>query len=182
MAAIELSGRIGAKSTGAKSTGPKSTGMKALCKTGGALTAVALLALLTVGCVEAPSAVGPGPTQTDALTTPGTATAALPPETSEQNAPPPVTIEGLMGADEARLHRLLGLPQFRRNDPPARLLRYRAEGCLLDLFLYPPKDGAKDGAGHRVTHIQARGRDGMDRPAPPCLKTILETRAKAKTG
>ena len=158
----------------------KSIGAKAPCKTSGALTAAALLALLTAGCVEAPSARGPGPAQTDTATAQETTTAALPPEAVE--AAPPVTIEGLMGADEARLHRLLGLPQFRRSDPPARLLRYRAEGCLLDLFLYPPKDGAKDGAGHRVTHIQARGRDGMDRPAPPCLKTILETRAKAKTG
>ena len=82
-----------------------------------------------------------------------------------------------MGADEARLHRLLGQPQFRRNDPPARLLRYRAAGCLLDLFLYP-----KGTAAHRVTHIQARGRDGMDRPAPPCLDAILDARKKAKTG
>ena len=133
-----------------------------------------LAVLLVAGCVEAPSATGPGPTQHSA---PGDAIAALPPDAAERDTPPSVTIEGLMGADEARLHRLLGQPQFRRNDPPARLLRYRAAGCLLDLFLYPKGTDA-----HRVTHIQARGRDGMDRPAPPCLDAILDARKKAKAG
>ena len=91
--------------------------------------------------------------------------------------PARVTIERLMGADEAALHRLLGPPQFRRRDPPARLLRYRGPICLLDLFLYPAAGGE-----HRVTHVEARSRDGKDRSVPPCLETIIEARKPAKTG
>ena len=150
-------------------------------KAAGPITIAVLAVLLVAGCVEAPSATGPGPTQHSAPGDAEATIAALPPDTAERDTPQSMTIEGLIGADEARLHRLLGQPQFRRNDPPARLLRYRTAGCLLDLFLYPA-DGSKDGTNHRVTHIQARGRDGMDRPAPPCLDAILDARKKAKTG
>lgn len=152
----------------------------------GTLITAALLALLAAGCVQAPPATETGSIQLGRDAAPGAETGAetagLPPDSATPVSPPPVTVEMLMGADEAKLHGLLGLPQFRRNDPPARLLRYRAADCLLDLFLYPPKDGAKNGATHRVTHILARDRDGMDRPAPACLDTIIEARQKAKTG
>ena len=149
------------------------------------LIGAALLSLLAAGCVQAPSSPESAPVQIGKVQTGGpaeTETAALPPGTPMPDAPP-VTIDMLMDADEAKLHRLLGLPQFRRTDPPARLLRYRAADCLLDLFLYPSKDGARNDAGTpRVIHIQARGRDGTDRPAPPCLDAIIEARQKERAG
>jgi hypothetical protein len=112
--------------------------------------------------------------------TPPTAALTLEtPETPEapRATPPAVTIGRLMGADEASLHRLLGPPQFHRRDPPAQLLRYRAPICLLDLFLYPGHGG-----DHRVTHVEARGRNGKDRPAAKCLESILKARKQAETG
>jgi hypothetical protein len=143
----------------------------------------AMVALLTVGCAQPPSpdtisAARPS----DSVSQEAPSTASLKPETLEmpetpQAAPIRVTIERLMGADETALHRLLGSPQFRRRDPPAQLLRYRAPICLLDLFLYPG-----NGGDHRVTHIEARGRDGKDRPAAKCLDSIVEAREKAETG
>ena len=88
-----------------------------------------------------------------------------------------VAVERLMGANEGTLHNLLGPHQFRRRDPPARLLRYRVKVCLLDLFLYPGEGGEL-----RVTHVEARGPDGKDIEIAPCLDSIVEARQKPKTG
>lgn len=88
-----------------------------------------------------------------------------------------ISIDRLIGAREATLRQLLGKPDFRRVDPPARLVRYRAPACLLDLFLYPEADGA-----HRVTHIEARSLNGEDRPLPPCLDAVTAEIENRKTG
>ncbi len=134
-----------------------------------------MAALLMAGCV-APPAPEPDPQTAPAIVS----TPQDSPATEALATPPPpdrVTIERLMGANEGALNRLLGPPQFHRRDPPARLVRYRAATCLLDLFLYPGEGGVP-----RVTHIEARGRDGNDKPAAPCLESIIEARQKAKTG
>ena len=139
-----------------------------------------MVALLVAGCVAPPAPV-PGPRTGNA---PAIAAAREDPSgrpaTEALASPPPpdrVTIERLMGANEVSLNRLLGPPQFHRRDPPARLVRYRATSCLLDLFLYPGEGGVP-----RVTHIEARGRDGNDKPAAACLESIIDARQKAKTG
>ncbi len=78
-----------------------------------------------------------------------------------------------MPAEEAE--RRLGRADFRRHDPPAQLWQYRADSCILDLFLYPDPGGD----GLVVDHFEARPRG--DRPVDPaaCYGTLL---ARAKAG
>lgn len=56
-------------------------------------------------------------------------------------APPPsvsvVAPPDLAGASAARLDDLLGSPDERAASGPGERWRYRAEGCVLDLFLFP---------------------------------------------
>jgi hypothetical protein len=150
-----------------------------------ALSVGVVLALFGLSaCVE-----GPEPVEAAA---PAPAPAAVPPAAPAAgnpvvpDAPPPeprkpvLTISSLMGADRDTIVRLLGPPSFLRRDPPAELWRYRAADCLLDLYLYPP-DGTRGTMG-AVKYVEARGRDGRDRPAPPCLDAVLKAREGAGTG
>lgn len=82
--------------------------------------------------------------------------------------------------DQQALGKLLGPPQFRRTDAPAELWRYRAGRCILDLFLYPPRD-APDGP-LSVSHVEARLADGAPAAAPRCLEQVLKTRAGTGAG
>jgi hypothetical protein len=158
----------------------------------------AVLALLTASCVGAESepASDRPPSSTTASDKPASdkpgsdrpgsdrpapdrpaPTAALPP--AEIPAAPPLPPEKLIGLDHAAITDLLGQPKFRRADAPAELWRYRAGRCILDLFLYPPKD--TPGGALAVTHIEARLRDGTPTPAPRCLDAVLKARAAAST-
>ncbi|MEE8332239.1 MAG: hypothetical protein V3R85_00205 [Alphaproteobacteria bacterium] len=150
--------------------------------------AFAVLALLTASCVGAESepASDRPPSSTTASDKPGSdrpapdrpaPTAALPPV--EIPAPPSLPPEKLIGLDHVAIKELLGQPRFRRADAPAELWRYRAGRCILDLFLYPPKD--TPGGALAVTHIEARLRNGTPTPTPRCLNAVLKARAAAGT-
>lgn len=82
----------------------------------------------------------------------------------------------LFGMAEEDLRRLLGVPQFVRIDGPTRLWRYRAEACLLDLFLYPDETAESP---FRVFHFEARGADNGAEPAGSCLEVLLRARPRA---
>ncbi|NKB20397.1 MAG: hypothetical protein GKS01_07860 [Alphaproteobacteria bacterium] len=83
----------------------------------------------------------------------------------------PLTSKTLIGQNKDRLLRLLGAPSFKRRDPPAEIWRYRDQSCLLDLYLYPPKNSGT-AAPMEVAFIEARTPRGPSAPVAKCLSAI----------
>ncbi len=77
----------------------------------------------------------------------------------------------LIGQSKRGLTQLLGVPSFKRRDPPAEIWRYRDQTCLLDFYLYPFKQ-AGTGAPVKVSFVEARTPRGPSTPVATCLKTI----------
>lgn len=65
-----------------------------------------------------------------------------------------------------------GAPTFSRVDKGAEILRFRGEGCVLDVFLY------KDPAGHssRVAHFEARDDAGQATDRQACINATPRAR------
>ena len=87
--------------------------------------------------------------------------------------------DNLKGLDREAVVKLLGDPGFKRRDTPAEIWRYRAESCILDVFLY------RDGSGpvFRVTHFETRHRGSAEElSAKECFVTLLKARENAATG
>ena len=97
----------------------------------------------------------------------------LPPERAMRDglqgpaAPGPERLIGLVGNE---IQKMLGLPDFKRRDPPAEIWQYRKDGCLLDIFLYQDKN---DASTHRVTHVEARGHSVNQVSGTECLLEAL---------
>ncbi len=107
----------------------------------------------------------------DALERDGTEpTAAI----GREALPSPDHLVGLGGGD---LVALLGPPDFRRQDHPAQVWRYRDAACVLDVFLYARGSGAL-----RVAHVEARGHSVVHVPARRCLDSLLRTRNGGPAG
>ncbi len=84
--------------------------------------------------------------------------------------------EQLMGMGTASLSGFLGAPELIRRESPASIWQYRAEGCVLDIVLYP------ESGADRVSYIEAR-EDGLTRMAPrACLNRLLRARYAAPAG
>jgi len=76
----------------------------------------------------------------------------------------------LRGLSDSAVVALLGEPDFRRNEVQAELWQYRAEDCVLDLFLY------RGDGGFRVAETATRDRG---RPGPvPCRDEEAPLRAR----
>ncbi|MDH5557335.1 MAG: hypothetical protein OEZ03_08290 [Alphaproteobacteria bacterium] len=109
--------------------------------------AIAALALLTglmlAGCEtkESPPTASETPSQ-PTTTIPYNGMTALP----QGNGDP----QHLMGLDRARLAEKLGKPALIRRDGDAEVWQYRADRCVLDLFLY--------GTDKKVEHVDLRDR------------------------
>lgn len=94
----------------------------------------------------------------------------LPPERAMRNglagpdAPGP---NHLIGLGAANILKMLGIPDFKRHDPPAEIWQYRKDGCLLDLFLY------QDDGQYRVTHVEVRGHSIEEVSGAECLLEAL---------
>lgn len=94
----------------------------------------------------------------------------LPPERAMRDglagpdAPGPDRLIGLAAAD---IRKMLGIPDFKRHDPPAQIWQYKKNGCLLDLFLY------QDEGQYRVTHVEARGYSVKEISGTECLLEAL---------
>ncbi len=96
--------------------------------------------------------------------------AAIPPPEPE---PEPVIEDDparLIGMTPHDIVTFLGAPELIRRETPANIWQYRAEGCVLDLVLYP-EEGTD-----RVTYVEAR-ENGLDiMPAKDCLTRVLRKR------
>ena len=83
-----------------------------------------------------------------AITTTAAASAFAAPALSS-NPPRPVEIKDLAGLEPADVVSLLGPPDLRRDEPPAKLWQYRAADCVLNLFFY------SEAGGYRLAHAEA---------------------------
>lgn len=98
---------------------------------------------------------------------------------SQRPAPPPTTripstmriagLEAVMGADAGQLVRRFGTPQLDIAEGDARKLQFAGEACVLDIFLYPAREGATETA----THVEARrASDGRDVDRAACVRAL----------
>ncbi len=136
------------------------------------LLGVAACALLLAACESLPFSKSDAATETKAAeTVPGAAeteVAAIPPPEPEPDIDnDPARLIGMAPPD---IVTFLGAPELIRRETPANIWQYRAEGCVLDLVLYP-EEGTD-----RVTYVEAR-ENGLDiMPAKVCLNRVLRKR------
>jgi hypothetical protein len=99
-------------------------------------------------------------------------TAAEPPAPVQPASTPP-DFEKLQGLTAAELLRLLGEPDFRRQEPPAEVWQYRGADCVLDLFLY------KSAEAYRVAYADTRNRGLIRVSQSRCYDDLIQTRERA---
>ena len=105
--------------------------------------------------------------------------AALPPL-------PHVQAAEVLAFSRADLLHAFGSPAFRRVDKGAEILRFRGEGCLLDVYLYddaesaPGKKIETGGSGTaRVAHFEARDADGRTTDREACANRTPRERSRS---
>ena len=82
------------------------------------------------------------------------------------------TAGSLLGANPTKLEQWLGKPGMVRLDDPAQVWQYRAQGCVVDVYLYPSSDGMA------VSHAEARSQKYTGDPINPCLAVLSQSRHK----
>ncbi len=102
------------------------------------------------------------------LATMGSVVAAAPATPSSPAAP---DFQGLVGLSAADLRRLLGEPDFRRQEPLAEFWQYRTADCVLDLFLY------SDGRAYHVVHADTRDRGFLRVSQSNCYGALVQARS-----
>ena len=113
----------------------------------------------------------------------------VPGEIAQPTAPGPETVaalpvapaidddpQQLIGMGPASLSAFLGAPELIRCEAPASLWQYRAEGCVLDVVLYPERGGDK------VTYLEARDAGVTRMPPRQCLNKLLRSRFDDSAG
>jgi len=125
----------------------------------------ALLAL--AACGEEPTPVAsistrPAPRRAAALAP----RPALRPAPHVQSAP---GLEGVIGASATDLARLFGPPRLDVMEGDARKLQYVGVACVLDIYLYPPRQGGDP----RATYVDARrATDARDVDRAACVAAL----------
>ena len=76
--------------------------------------------------------------------------------------------EPVLGRDARDLARLFGEPRLDIREGPAHKLQYAGERCILDAYLYPPRQGAEP----VVTHIDTRAPDGAAVDRAECIRAL----------
>ena len=91
------------------------------------------------------------------------------------SAPPAVQtytrhgLESVMARNARALTTLLGQPALDIREGPARKLQFAGPVCILDAYLYPPRNG---GGEPVVTHVDARLPDGRDMDRASCVAAL----------
>jgi hypothetical protein len=87
-------------------------------------------------------------------------------------APPPAYstngLESVMGQSARALISLFGNPDLDAREGSARKLQFLGPACVLDAYLYPPRQGAEP----LVTHVDARLPDGRDIDRSSCVAAL----------
>ena len=76
---------------------------------------------------------------------------------------------GVIGAGAAQLQRQFGDPQLDVREGDARKLQFAGEACVLDVFLYPSRNGEAPTASHIEARRASDGRN-VDRGA--CIRAL----------
>ena len=93
-------------------------------------------------------------------------------------APPPAPtystlgLESVMGSNARALVALFGNPDLDVREGTARKLQFLGPICVLDAYLYPPRQGADP----IVTHVDARLPDGRDIDRSSCVAALSRRR------
>jgi hypothetical protein len=96
-------------------------------------------------------------------------------------APPPTPsysilgLESVIGQSARSLVALFGNPDLDVREGSARKLQFLGPACVLDAYLYPPRQGADP----VVTHVDARMPDGRDIDRSSCV-AALSRRVQAR--
>lgn len=74
----------------------------------------------------------------------------------------------LAGRDARALQQMFGPPRLDVREGTGRKLQFANDRCVLDTFLYPPRNGAEG----IVTYAEARDRTGADMAASSCIALL----------
>ena len=74
----------------------------------------------------------------------------------------------LQGRDENALTRLFGSPRLDVHEGAAHKLQFANDVCVLDAYLYAPRQGAEP----VVTHVDTRTREGEDVDIARCMSAL----------
>jgi hypothetical protein len=78
-------------------------------------------------------------------------------------------LESVIGADSRTLTQMFGTPRLNVTEGDARKLQFRGKACVLDVYLYPPKQGTEPHA----TYVDARREsDGQDVDRASCVAAL----------
>lgn len=116
----------------------------------------AALSLLASGCAATPAP-------------PARTSTALPPPVAAKLAVTPGS-EAVLGKRDDELVALLGVPRLDVIEGQARKLQFTNDRCVLDVFLFPPKQGR---SGDRLsTYVEARDRQGNTADTKSCIAAL----------
>jgi len=76
--------------------------------------------------------------------------------------------DAVMGRNAASLVALFGRPALDVQEGSARKLQFSGQDCVLDAYLYSPRDRAEP----IVTHVDARSPDGRDVDRTACVAAL----------
>jgi hypothetical protein len=85
-----------------------------------------------------------------------------------QRAAVPVGLGSVMGSNARALETRFGQPELDVREGTARKLQFVNAVCVLDAYLYPPRQGAEP----VVTHVDARLPDGRDIDRASCIASF----------
>jgi hypothetical protein len=78
-------------------------------------------------------------------------------------------VEGVIGANAARLIRQFGPPRLEVVEGDARKLQWSGQACVLDAYLYPPEPGREP----VTTYLDARrASDAQDVDRAACIAAL----------
>ncbi|MEA3029407.1 MAG: hypothetical protein QOG13_732 [Sphingomonadales bacterium] len=122
--------------------------------------AILLAGALVAGCVAPVREVAPPPR------------ASTPPPAPAYSI---LGLESVIGQSARALVALFGNPDLDVREGGARKLQFLGPACVLDAYLYPPRQGADP----VVTHVDARMSDGRDIDRSSCV-AALSRRVQAR--
>lgn len=102
------------------------------------------------------------------------AACAAPQAAPPVSAPPPQLyrtqsgLDRVLGQNADAIVRLFGAPELDSREGNSRRLQFGSAICVLDAYLYPERPGAMP----RVTHIDARDRQGRDFDRASCIAAL----------
>ena len=79
-----------------------------------------------------------------------------------------VGLQGVMGQSAPTLEAKFGRPALDVREGTARKLQFANQVCVLDAYLYPPRQGGEP----VVTHVDARLPDGRDIDRASCVASL----------